>query len=63
MQAGMTHPLMDKDTGMELHTFEKRLIEMLRAMVTGEVSSIKIQDGLPVILQVTHKEKSFMEAK
>jgi len=54
---------MDKDAGMELHTFEKRLIEMLRAMVTGEVSSIKIQDGLPVILQVTHKEKSFMEAK
>jgi len=48
---------------MELHTFEKRLIEMLRSMVTGEVSSIKIQDGLPVIFQITHTEKSFMEAK
>jgi len=59
----MTHPLMDMDADMELHTFEKRLIEMLRAMVTGEVSSIKIQDGLPVIFQITHKEKSFTEAK
>ena len=59
----MTHLLMDKDTGMELHTFEKRLIEMLRSMVTGEVSSIKIQDGLPVIFQITHKEKSFLEVK
>ena len=54
---------MDMDADMELHTFEKRLIEMLRSMVTGEVSSIKIQDGLPVIFQVTHKEKSFSEAK
>ena len=53
----------DVDINMELHTFEKRLIEMLRSMVTGEVSSIKIQDGLPVIFQITHKEKSFLEAK
>ena len=60
-QAG--NNMKDADVNMELHTFEKRLIEMLRAMVTGEVSSIKIQDGLPVIFQVTHKEKSFSEAK
>ena len=52
---------MDKDAGMELHTFEKRLIEMLRAMVTGEVSSIKIQDGLPVIFQITHTEKKLFK--
>jgi len=46
---------------MELHSFEKKLIEMLRAMVTGEVSSIKIQNGLPVIFQVEveHKENDF----
>ena len=57
----MTHPLMDMDADMELHTFEKRLIEMLRAMVTGEVSSIKIQDGLPVIFQVAHGENDFLD--
>jgi len=53
----------DADVNMELHTFEKRLIEMLRSMVTGEVSSIKIQDGLPVIFQIKHKKKTFLEVK
>ena len=47
------------DADMELHTKEKRLIEMLRSMVTGEVSSIKIQDGLPVVFQIMNTEKKY----
>jgi hypothetical protein len=43
------------DIDMELHPFEKRLIEILRSIDSGEVSSIKVQDGLPVIFQIAHK--------
>lgn len=40
---------------MELHPSEKRLIEVLRSIASGEVASIKIQDGLPVMFSLTQK--------
>ena len=45
---------------IELHPFEKKLIEELRSIGSGDVISIKIQDGLPVMFQTAHKENSFM---
>ena len=46
-----------KDEGlyfsMEVHIAEKRLIELMRSVGTGEIEIIKIQNGLPVISKIT----------
>jgi len=44
----------------ELHPFERKLIEKLRSIRSGEVTSIKVQDGLPVIIQIAHEENDFL---
>ena len=33
---------------VSLHISEKRLIELIRSIKEGEISSIKVQNGLPV---------------
>jgi hypothetical protein len=33
---------------VKLHISEKRLIELIRSINEGEISSIKVQNGLPV---------------
>ena len=48
---------LDLEISKELHPFEKRLNEALRSIGSGEVASIKIQDGLPVIFQLSQKHE------
>ena len=38
---------------MEVHIAEKRLIELMRSVGTGEIEIIKIQNSLPVISRIT----------
>lgn len=43
---------MDFDAALELHAAEKKFIECIRSIYSGELASIKIQNGLPVLFQV-----------
>jgi len=45
----------DMQTSIELHPLEKKLIESLRSVGDGTIEMIKIQDGLPVIFNLTLK--------
>jgi hypothetical protein len=45
----------------ELHPSEHKLIEAIRAINSGEIESIKIQNGLPVIFKITLGEGKFCE--
>jgi bisphosphoglycerate-dependent phosphoglycerate mutase len=45
----------------ELHPSERKLIEAIRAINSGEIESIKIQNGLPVIFKITLGEGKFCE--
>ena len=46
---------------VELHPSERKLIEAIRAIDSGEIESIKIQNGLPVIFKISLGEGKFIE--
>ena len=46
---------------IELHPSERKLIEAIRTIDLGEIESIKIQNGLPVIFKITLGEGRFCE--
>jgi hypothetical protein len=46
---------------VELHPSERKLIETIRSINAGEIESIKIQNGLPVIFKITLGEGKFCE--
>jgi len=50
---------LDLELKAEVHPLERQLIEMMRSIGSGEVSTIKIQDGLPVIVQVAMQDGIF----
>lgn len=45
----------------ELHPSEQKLIEAIRAIKQGEIETVKIQNGLPVIFKITLGEGRFCE--
>jgi bisphosphoglycerate-dependent phosphoglycerate mutase len=45
---------------VNLHVSEKKLIELLRSIKDGEISSIKIQNGLPVFYIIDLKDRRFV---
>jgi hypothetical protein len=49
-----------RDTFMlKLHPSEQKLIKTIRAIDQGEIESIKIQNGLPVIFRIPLSGESF----
>ena len=52
-----------EDSQMELHPSEWRLIEAIRSIDSGEIESIKIQNGLPVIFKIALGKMKFAEEK
>lgn len=46
---------------MEVHASEKGLIELIRSIRSGDIESIKIQDGLPVLYRIALEKELFME--
>lgn len=45
---------------VKLHVSEKKLLELIRSIQEGEISSIKIQNGLPVFYIINLKDKKFI---
>lgn len=46
---------------VELHPSEQKLIEAIRSISSGEIESIKIQNGLPVIFKLSLGEGKLCE--
>ena len=46
---------------MDLHPFEKKLIETIRALGDGEIEVLKIQNSLPVIYKILLGTGNFIE--
>jgi hypothetical protein len=46
---------------VELHPSEKKLIETIREIDSGEIESIKIQNSIPVIFKITLGEGKLCE--
>ena len=46
---------------VELHSSERKLIEAIRSINSGEIESIKIQNGLPVLFKISLGEGSLCE--
>lgn len=45
---------------VRLHSSEKKLIELIRSIENGEINSIKIQNGLPVIYVINLMDRRFV---
>jgi antitoxin (DNA-binding transcriptional repressor) of toxin-antitoxin stability system len=45
---------------VNLHQAERKLIELIRAMKNGEISCIKVQNGLPVFYIIDLKDKKLI---
>jgi hypothetical protein len=45
---------------VNLHISEKKLIELVRSIKNGEITSVKIQNGLPVFYIIDLKERRFL---
>jgi len=56
---------MNDDVSFEkgLHPSEEKLIKAVRSINFGEIDSIKIQNGLPVMFKVTLGEQDLYEEK
>lgn len=45
---------------MNLHISEKKLIELIRSIENGEITSIKIQNGLPIFYIINLRDRKFL---
>lgn len=43
-----------------LHISEKKLIELIRSIKNGEITSIKIQNGLPIFYIINLRDRKFL---
>ncbi len=49
-----------KRSTMNLHISEKRLIDLIRSIRSGEITSIKIQNGLPIFYIINLRDRKFL---
>lgn len=45
---------------MNLHVSEQKLIELIRSIENGEITSIKIQNGLPIFYIINLRDRKFL---
>jgi len=45
---------------VNVHDSEKKLIDIMRSIENGEISTVKIQNGLPVFYIINLKDRRFV---
>lgn len=53
----------DFERPIAVHSAEVKLIEFIRSIYSGELSTIKIQNGLPVLLQIEFGSSDLCEIR